>query len=305
MLHWQVIMSKKGSGLVDDIVLLKLRYSGIQAPQFQRLIHAYPNFLSFSEDDLLNLLSKTEIKKWFGDTAAQYKRISEDYILTSLYDASVKFITINSQCYSTLLKEIYDFPPILFYRGDISLLNSNTTLAVVGSRKATSYSYKALDFLFSQFNRRFTIVSGLAKGADSMAHELAIQHHHATIAVLGFGHLTHYPKETYILRQKIEAHHLSISEYLPFEPVTKYHFPQRNRLISGISKGVLITEAEKRSGSQITIAHALDQNRNVYVLPGDLFNPLTQGNLYRAREGACIVTGAEDILMDYDINKVF
>ena len=83
-------------------------------------------------------------------------------------------------------------------------LNSNTTLAVVGSRKATSYSYKALDFLFSQFNRRFTIVSGLAKGADSMAHELAIQHHHATIAVLGFGHLTHYPKETYILRQKLK-----------------------------------------------------------------------------------------------------
>ena len=106
---------------------------------------------------------------------------------------------------------------------------------------------------------------------------------------------SHTLSQNIYFTSKIEAHHLSISEYLPFEPVTKYHFPQRNRLISGISKGVLITEAENVVVVRLQSQYALDQNRNVYVLPGDLFNPLTQGNLYRAREGACIVTGAEDI----------
>ena len=130
---------------MDDIVLLKLRYSGIQAPQFQRLIHAYLTFYHFQRMIYLIYYRRQKLKM-VRRHSCTIQTISEDYILTSLYDASVKFITINSQCYSTLLKEIYDFPPILFYRGDISLLNSNTTLAVVGSRKATSYSYKALDF---------------------------------------------------------------------------------------------------------------------------------------------------------------
>nr|WP_236580698.1 DNA-processing protein DprA [Staphylococcus haemolyticus] len=92
---------------------------------------------------------------------------------------------------------------------------------------------------------------------------------------------------------------LVISEYPPFTSVRRYHFPQRNRLISGLSQGVLITEASVRSGSQITIDCALDQNRNIYVLPGSIFNPLTKGNLKRAQEGAMIVTSADDILCDY------
>ena len=159
---------------------------------------------------------------------------------------------------------------------------------------------KAMQYLFPKFKQiPLTIISGLAKGADSIAHHFAIEYQLPTIAVLGFGHMMHYPRETQKLRNIIEVKGLVISEYPPFTSVRRYHFPQRNRLISGLSQGVLITEASVRSGSQITIDCALDQNRNIYVLPGSIFNPLTKGNLKRAQEGAMIVTSGDDILCDY------
>lgn len=157
-----------------------------------------------------------------------------------------------------------------------------------------------MQYLFPKFKQiPLTIISGLAKGADSIAHHFAIEYQLPTIAVLGFGHMMHYPRETQKLRNIIEEKGLVISEYPPLTSVRRYHFPQRNRLISGLSKGVLITEASVRSGSQITIDCALEQNRNIYVLPGSIFNPLTKGNLKRAQEGAMIVTSADDILCDY------
>ena len=178
------------------------------------------------------------------------------------------------------------------------IINIPNTLGVVGSRNATEYSAKAMQYLFPKFKQiPLTIISGLAKGADSIAHHFAIVSV-PTIAVLGFGHMMHY-LETQKLRNIIEVKGLVISEYPPFTSVRRYHFPQRNRLISGLSQGVLITEASVRSGSQITIDCALDQNRNIYVLPGSIFNPLTKGNLKRAQEGAMIVTSADDILCDY------
>ncbi|MDT3923330.1 DNA-processing protein DprA, partial [Staphylococcus aureus] len=146
-----------------------------------------------------------------------------------------------------------------------------------------------------------TIVSGLAQGADAMAHQIALKYNLPTIAVLAFGHQTHYPKSTLALRNKIEEKGLVISEYPPHTPIAKYRFPERNRIISGLSKGVLITEAKEQSGSHITIDFALEQNRNVYVLPGSMFNPMTKGNLLRIQEGAKVVLNANDIFEDYYI----
>ena len=209
----------------------------------------------------------------------------------------ISFVTPFNANYPRLLKEIYDYPFVLFYQGDPTINIPNT---LGWWAKKCNRVLAKMQYLFPKFKQiPLTIISGLAKGADSIAHHFAIEYQLPTIAVLGFGHMMHYPRETQKLRNIIEVKGLVISEYPPFTSVRRYHFPQRNRLISGLSQGVLITEASVRSGSQITIDCALDQNRNIYVLPGSIFNPLTKGNLKRAQEGAMIVTSADDILCDY------
>lgn len=158
---------------------------------------------------------------------------------------------------------------------------------------------KRFIFFPSFKDKNITIISGLAEGADSEAHIQALKNHLPTIAVLGFGHHYYYPRSSVSLRNRIEKEGLVISEYPPFSPIAKYKFPERNRIISGLSKGVLLTEANERSGSRITIDCALEQNRNVYVLPGKLFDSKTKGNLLLHQEGTTIVVSEEYILQDY------
>lgn len=285
---------------MNDFILLKMRWVGYTTQHIHHLLSTFPKFFNVNEHiqfEMINEWESTYLKK---KRLNQLKEISYEYIQKQLSRYQVDYITSFSPQYPSLLKNIYDYPFILFYRGNIHLLTSTYTLGVVGSREATNYSKSALDYLFSHFiNIPLTIVSGLAKGADSMAHQFALKHHLPTIAVLGFGHLNHYPKETRNLRNIIEETGLVISEYPPVTKISKYQFPERNRLISGLSRGILITEAKIKSGSQITIDCALDQNRNVYVLPGSMFDSLTTKNLLRAQEGAMIVLEAEDILCDY------
>ncbi|KEK47889.1 DNA recombination-mediator A family protein [Staphylococcus warneri Lyso 2 2011] len=173
-------------------------------------------------------------------------------------------------------------------------------MAIVGARKCSNYTQEALQYLFPSFKEKnITIISGLAEGADSEAHIQALKIDLSTIAVLGFGHHYYYPRNLVSLRKNIEEKGLVISEYPPFSPIAKYKFPERNRIISGLSKGVLLTESNERSGSRITVDCALEQNRNVYVLPGKLFDSKTKGNLLLHQEGASMVVSAEDILQDY------
>lgn len=230
----------------------------------------------------------------------KYKQINIEEIMKILRQLHVKYITYFDEDYPYLLKEIYDYPFILFYKGDKKLFLSNQTLAIVGARKCSHYTHEALHYLFPSFKEKnITIVSGLAEGADSEAHIQAVKNNLPTIAVLGFGHHYYYPRTSVSLRNKIEKKGLIISEYPPFSPIAKYKFPERNRIISGLSKGVLLTEANERSGSRITVDCALEQNRNVYVLPGKLFDSKTKGNLLLHQEGATIVVSSEDILQDY------
>lgn len=284
----------------NDMILLKLIWAGYTTQHLHHLLSLYPDFFSYSNNDQIGTIKIWDNLYHQGDCYNKFYDLNEKDILSFLNQYNINFITIFHGNYPKLLKEIYDYPFVLFYRGKINLLTSLNTLGVVGSRSATQYSAKAIQYLFPQFTHiPLTIISGLAKGADSMAHQFALKYHLPTIAILGYGHLHHYPKETQKLRNIIEEKGLVISEYPPFERIRRYYFPQHNRLISGLSKGVLITEAQVKSGSQITIDCALEQNRNVYVLPGSLFNPLTKGNLRRAQEGAMIVTKADDITCDY------
>ena len=284
----------------NNILLLKLIWLGYTTQHIHHLLKLNPDFFKFSYTDQIDTIRNWDRMFHNDDFIDKFNNLNEKDILSLLQNHKVSFTTPFNTNYPRLLKEIYDYPFVLFYQGDPRLLTSSNTLGVVGSRNATEYSAKAMQYLFPKFKQiPLTIISGLAKGADSIAHHFAIEYQLPTIAVLGFGHMMHYPRETQKLRNIIEEKGLVISEYPPLTSVRRYHFPQRNRLISGLSKGVLITEASVRSGSQITIDCALDQNRNIYLLPGSIFNPLTKGNLKRAQEGAMIVTSADDILCDY------
>ena len=287
-----------------DYLFLKLRFSGLSTQQIHRLLKFKSNFLSYTKRE-----QQTILKLYLSTTKSQKKyQIYQDFvnyhidaILMQLSKWNINFIGINHPSYPNLLREIHDPPFILFYKGDIALTARDQNLAIVGSRHATDYTRDALKFLFPSFKKKnLTIVSGLAVGADQIAHQYAIENHMSAIAVLAFGHLNHYPKSTQKIRKQLEQTGLVISEYLPYQKPLKHHFPERNRLISGLSKGVLITESTIKSGTSITTNCALEQNREVYVLPGSMFNEMTMGNLMSAQEGAKIVISPKDIIDDFD-----
>ncbi|MBH4883125.1 DNA-protecting protein DprA, partial [Staphylococcus aureus] len=283
----------------------KLYWAHFSTKQIHQFLMAYPNVIKEGgrkkDSYLCEWVNREEnvhlLRKYYA-----FIKLDHNDIIKELQKLKVSYITYMDTEYPVLLKEIYQFPLLLFYKGNINLINNMHHLAVVGARDSTSYTQQSLEFLLSNDKSKYlTIVSGLAQGADAMAHQIALKYNLPTIAVLAFGHQIHYPKSTLALRNKIEEKGLVISEYPPHTPIAKYRFPERNRIISGLSKGVLITEAKEQSGSHITIDFALEQNRNVYVLPGSMFNPMTKGNLLRIQEGAKVVLNANDIFEDYYI----
>ncbi|UXR77526.1 DNA-processing protein DprA [Staphylococcus sp. IVB6227] len=286
------------NNLTLEQLLLLLVYSGFTTRQIHKF---FPNVESIkgNQSTLIDTLESHRDKSIQGKIN-QLRDIDLRMIEQQLQNEYISIISLNAPNYPPHLKHIYDPPPILFCRGQLQLLTHTQTLAIVGSRKHTHYTNKVLNNIMPHFaSAHLTIVSGLAKGADACAHQLAIRHGCSTIGVLGFGHHHHYPKETKSIRDYMDRVHLTISEYPPFVSPAAFRFPERNRLISGLSKGVFITEAKERSGALITVDHALEQNRNVYVLPGDMYNPFTKGNMLRIQEGAEVVLSENDILKDY------
>lgn len=205
-------------------------------------------------------------------------------------------LTVNHPSYSRLLREIPYPPPVLFARGDISLLAS-PQLAIVGSRQASGDGRQyARRFAYEMAELGYTITSGLALGIDTHAHEGALSYPEGkTIAVLGTGTNIIYPRRNASLIERLANEGLIISEYPLNVPAQPYHFPRRNRIISGLSLGVLVVEAATKSGSLITIQHALEQGREVFALPGHLQNPLARGCHLLIQQGAKLVTQASDI----------
>lgn len=209
----------------------------------------------------------------------------------------IAVITIFDQLYPHYLKEIYQPPWALFAKGDVSLLEREPKLAVVGSRQATQYGRNAIRMIFPELIAGgVTIVSGLAKGIDALAHEYAIKNGGKTIAVIAGGLYHIYPKENMNLALEMMKTQLIVSEYPPDTKPLKWHFPARNRIISGLSKGTLIVEAKRKSGSLITANFAVNEGRDVFSLPGSIFNPFSIGANELIQQGAKLVTSAGDIL---------
>ena len=235
------------------------------------LVDLFDNLLEYKKD-LMNIFTANE----YIDLLNNNNFLEVDRVIDNYERSNIKMVTIKSVDYPQLLKEI-DTPPVILYcKGNMELLNSEC-LGVVGSRRSTKYSSTiGSDIIKDIASENITIVSGLADGADTIAHRGCLEVGGKTIAVLGGGILNIYPSSNKKLAEDIiEKDGLLISEYKPGEQALTFHFPVRNRIIAGISKGVFILEATEKSGSMHTKNYAIEYNREVFALParvGDIYS---------------------------------
>lgn len=235
------------------------------------------------------------------------KNLDIEKVFNEVEKRSIGFLTFEDENYPQMLKEIYNPPAVLYYKGDLNRINFDKTLAVVGSRKSSTYAKDALKLILSGLkNTDITIVSGLAAGIDTAAHNLAIEFGLKTIGVIASGFDYTYPASNKKLYEDLEREHgVIFSEYYPtFEPL-KYRFPQRNRIVSGLSYGTLVAEASLKSGALITANLTLEQGRELMCIPGMITNPNTRGIYKLLKNGATLVTEANDILntLDWEVQK--
>jgi DNA processing protein len=214
----------------------------------------------------------------------------------------VQIVTFKDQSYPKNLLTIYDPPPLLFVGGEIKEEDRNA-VAIVGCRSASSYGRRITERISRELVRRgITIVSGMARGIDSIGHLAALKEKGRTLAVFGSGLDVLYPPENKKLAEQIKSSGAVISEFFLGTKPEAPNFPRRNRLISGLSLGVVIVEAGNKSGALLTAQCALEQNREVFAVPGNLDSKNSQGTNRLIKEGAKLVTAVEDILEELRVS---
>lgn len=214
---------------------------------------------------------------------------------------NIYIMTFDDELYPERLRSIYNPPAVLFCRGDMSCLESDFSISVVGTRKPSDYSVRVTSALVRELcSFGITIVSGFAVGIDITANLSAARCGGKTIAVLGCGLDRDYPKENVQYRSEIERNGLFISEYYPLAGGTRASFPARNRILSGLSLGTVVSEAAVKSGALITANLALSQGKDIFALaPHDLFDKRYGGNVALIRDGAVCLCGVKDIVYEY------
>lgn len=229
------------------------------------------------------------------DVQALYERTTRD---------GVRITCWADDDYPALLREVPAPPPLLYYRGQLVETDS-TAVAIVGTRRVTAYGKEmAYRISFDLAKAGVTIVSGLALGVDGVAHRAALEAGGRTLAVLGSGIDVLYPGRHRDLAGKIEEQGAVITEYPPGTQPDRFNFPPRNRIISGLSRGVVVIEAPERSGALITVDFAAEQGRDAFAVPGPVHAPASAGCHRILREGATLVRSAEDILEDLHIRPI-
>ncbi|KJQ58718.1 DNA-processing protein DprA [Streptococcus gordonii] len=227
----------------------------------------------------------------------RYKQIDDDFLKKSFEE--FPSFSILDEIYPWDLSEIYNPPALLFYQGNIDLLEL-PKVAVVGSRDSSKLGNQSVQKIIKELNNELIIVSGLARGIDTAAHMAALQNGGRTIAVIGTGLDVFYPKANKKLQSYIGKNHLVLSEYGPGEQPLKFHFPERNRIIAGLCRGVIVAEAKMRSGSLITCERAMEEGRDVFAIPGSILDGKSDGCHHLIQEGAkCIMSGS-DVLSEFD-----
>ncbi len=279
--YWIWLSLIEGLGSIRKQILLK----EYQLPE---------NIYNLKKADILKIKGFNEI---LADkiTNKENKEKTERYI-EKMEKENVQIISIEDEEYPSILRNIYDYPITLYIKGNYKALN-NVSLGIVGCREASTYGVNVAEyFAYNLAKQGINIVSGLAKGIDSHSHIGALKAKGITIGVIGSGLDIVYPKENQYLYEKIIKENGAIlSEYPLGVKPEKMNFPARNRIISGISKGIIVVEAKKKSGTLLTVDFALEQGRDVYVVPGNINEINSVGTNDLIKQGAKIATTYRDI----------
>lgn len=235
---------------------------------------------------------------------SQRPKISLEAEVEKLERYGVKVLTCHDKDYPSRLKEIYDYPPLIYVRGSL-LPEDEWCLAVVGTRRATVYGRQVTEEIVADLAQsKITIVSGLAKGIDTVAHHSALEAGGRSIAVFACGLDIVYPSENANLARRIMQQGALISEYPLGTKPRADNFPRRNRIMSGLSLGILVVEAGETSGALITAHLALEQNREVFAIPGSILSPASSGTNHLIQERAKLVHSYSDILEELNLTAV-
>lgn len=277
---------------------------GIGPIAFKKLLDYFKTLENAWQADSVEL-TKAELNKSIVEKIIRQRpKINLDFEMERLDKEGIKLITIQDKDYPILLKEIYAPPALLYVRGKIPPGN-NIGLGIVGSRQLSFYGQQTTPPLTAKLAQAgITIISGLAKGIDTLAHQATLEVGGQTIAVLGCGidDKSVYPYSNRQLAERIAKNGGAVISEFPIgtQPLPQ-HFPQRNRIISGLSKGILVIEATKRSGALITAQNALEQNRDVFAIPGSVFSKNSFGPNNLIKMGAKLVNQVDDILQEFNL----
>ena len=263
----------------------------LTSKQFYELFMQLEEDMSLNDSFVLGDLKYSlpeETNKWI-------ESMDWDLEIKRLQEQKVKVLTILDGAYPQRLKEIYLPPIVLFYRGNLSLVNQRA-VAIVGSRDHSKYAKDCIrEIIPTLVKDDIVVISGLARGVDTLAHEETLKGNGNTIAVIGSGLDVVYPPENSKLYYVIAKKGLILSEYPLQSRPLKFHFPYRNRIIAGLSHGVCVIEAKEKSGSLITANLALSENREVFAVPGSIFSIHSKGTNSLIEAGACLVSSGETI----------
>lgn len=255
-----------------------------------------------SEKDLLAVPGIP--RKVIDELLTKRKRLNPEKEVQKLRDQGIKILFSDEPVYPPRLQHIFDPPGVLYLKGNPDVLQK-PMLAIVGARKASYYGTAVAENIARDITRAgLVVVSGMARGIDTAAHRGALGVSGQTVAVLGCGVDVIYPRENRRVMAEIIEQGAVISEFPPGTAPVAGNFPQRNRLISGLSEGVLIIEAAEKSGSLITADMALEQGRDVFAVPGQVTNPLNRGTHRLIKQGARLVEDAGDILEELGLKAV-
>jgi len=223
-----------------------------------------------------------------------------DKALAACQKIGCRIITMQDADYPERLRNIFDPPILLYVRGNLPFIDDEPVVAIVGTRSCTPYGVRAAENIGRQLaSRGLIVVTGLARGIDAAAARGALRGGGCVVGVIGSGLDIVYPKENASLYNEVARSGAVISEYAPGTPATAWHFPARNRILSGLSLGVTVVEAPKKSGALITAARALEQGRDVFVVPGNIDAKSFEGSNSLLREGAIPALSGEDIVSEY------
>ena len=274
--------------------LYKLKVSGLSNLQVFNIVNYWEMNGEWPSLELIAKIAGCRNQTLFME---RYIRIDDKVLMEEFKEFDS--ISIMDSEYPEELLWMHNPPVLLFYSGNIDLLK-HPKIAVVGSRSCSRTGIQSVEKIINELNNELIVVSGLAKGIDAAAHYAAIRNGGKTIGVIGTGLDVFYPRSNKQLQKYMGGSHLVLTEYGPGQGPQKHHFPERNRIIAGLSRAVIVAEARMRSGSLITCERAMEEGRDVFAIPGSILDGRSDGCHHLIQEGAKLVTSGKDVLDEFE-----